>query len=54
MPELIVDGVTGRLAEPGEPEPLAGALIELLSDPERTAAIGIAAHVSVQESHPLA
>jgi glycosyltransferase involved in cell wall biosynthesis len=51
MPELIADGVTGRLVERNEPEPLAGALIELLSDPERTAAMGIAAHASVQETH---
>jgi starch synthase len=47
MPEIIDDGVTGRLVPPSEPEPLADALIELLTDPVKTAAMGQAAYASV-------
>lgn len=37
--EIVVDGVTGRLIEPGV-EPLAAALAELLADPAGAAALG--------------
>jgi starch synthase len=47
IPEIIDDGVTGLLVSPSEPEPLAAALIELLADPVRTAAMGNAAHAGV-------
>ena len=33
VPDLIVDGVTGRLAAPGKPTALADAMLELLGDP---------------------
>jgi phosphatidyl-myo-inositol dimannoside synthase len=39
--EIVVDGVTGRLVEPGA-EPLERALCELLRDPAATAALGAA------------
>ena len=50
--ELIVDGVTGILVPPGEPEPLAKAVISLLADPQKTAVWGSAAkrHVSAKFS----
>lgn len=47
MPEIIDDGVTGRLVPPSEPEPLAAALIEMLTDTVKTAVMGQAAYVSV-------
>jgi glycosyltransferase involved in cell wall biosynthesis len=47
MPEIIDDGVTGRLVPPGEAEPLAAALIELLTDPTKTATMGHAAHAKI-------
>jgi len=47
MPEIIEDGVTGLLVPPGEAEPLALALIELLTEPDRAAAMGRAAHANV-------
>jgi glycosyltransferase involved in cell wall biosynthesis len=47
MPEIIDDGVTGRLVAPGEPEPLAAALIALLADPAKASAMGRAAHAKV-------
>lgn len=49
MPEMIDDGVTGRLVPPGEAGPLAEALIELLADPEKTEDMGRAAYARVLE-----
>jgi N-acetyl-alpha-D-glucosaminyl L-malate synthase BshA len=43
IPEVIVDGTTGCLVEPHDPERLAVALIEVLGDPARRAAMGRAA-----------
>jgi phosphatidylinositol alpha-1,6-mannosyltransferase len=39
--EIVLDGETGLLVEPGV-EPLAAALVELLSDPARATALGAA------------
>lgn len=50
MPELIDDGVSGLLVPRGEPEPLAEALIALLSDTARTARMGRAGHARVLET----
>lgn len=44
MPELIDDGVTGRLVAPGDAGSLADALIEMLADPTRAASMGRTAH----------
>jgi glycosyltransferase involved in cell wall biosynthesis len=51
MPEIIEEGVTGRLVPRGESEPLAQALIDLLSDPVRREAMGRAAHERVLVHH---
>ncbi len=40
--ELVRHGETGLLVEPGEAEPLASAIVELASRPERAAAMGLA------------
>jgi len=48
MPEIIDDGVTGRLVAPGAPQPLAEALIELLADPARAARMGRAGYEQVR------
>ena len=40
IPEVVADGETGLLVPPGEPEPLAVALNELLQDPARAQAMG--------------
>jgi colanic acid/amylovoran biosynthesis glycosyltransferase len=34
IPELVIDGETGLLSEPGDPDSLAGALARTLADPE--------------------
>jgi glycosyltransferase involved in cell wall biosynthesis len=44
MPELISDGVTGRLVPHDDPAALAHALTELASDPGRAHEMGVAAH----------
>lgn len=51
MPEIIDEGVTGRLVARYEPEPLAEALIELLTDPDKASAMGHAAHARVLREH---
>ena len=38
--ELVEDGRTGLLVAPGEAEPLARAIVELASNPERAQAMG--------------
>jgi glycosyltransferase involved in cell wall biosynthesis len=48
MPEIIDDGVSGLIVAAGEPEPLADALVELLSDPDKSARMGKAAFAAVQ------
>ena len=47
MSEIIEEGVSGRLVPRYESEPLAEALIELLTDPAKTATMGHAAHANV-------
>lgn len=40
MPDAVIDGETGLLARPEDPEDLARAICALLRDPERAAALG--------------
>ena len=40
IPEIVRDGVTGRLVAPRDPAALAAGLAEMLGDPERLAAMG--------------
>ena len=41
-PEIVVDGETGVLVPPDDPEAVASAVIDLLADPGRAAAMGAA------------
>jgi glycosyltransferase involved in cell wall biosynthesis len=41
VPDLVEDGVTGLLVDPGDPAALAGALAKLLGDRERRAEMGL-------------
>lgn len=43
-PELVLDGRTGLLVPPADPERLAAAIRELLDDPQRAAEMGDAGH----------
>ena len=49
IPEAVVDGVTGRIVDPGDVPALAGALAALLSDPAACASMGRAARERVLE-----
>lgn len=53
VPELIEDGVTGRLAEPGDPASLAECLAGLLADRAAADRMAAAARVSVASRHDL-
>jgi glycosyltransferase involved in cell wall biosynthesis len=49
LPEIVRDGVTGRLVAPGDPAALAAALTELRDDAADRARLGAAAAVDVRE-----
>jgi glycosyltransferase involved in cell wall biosynthesis len=49
LPEIVRDGVTGRLVAPGDPQALAGALDTLRSDPRLRERLGAAAAADVRE-----
>jgi len=53
IPEIVEDGVTGILFEPGDVEAHAEALLMLASDPERRARMGEAAWRRARERFPL-
>jgi glycosyltransferase involved in cell wall biosynthesis len=48
MPEIVADGETGRLADVGDPDALAAALVEV-TDPERGASMGAAGRRRLEE-----
>jgi glycosyltransferase involved in cell wall biosynthesis len=45
---IVVDGETGLLVTPRDPDALAAAIVELLADPARRAAMGRAARARVE------
>jgi glycosyltransferase involved in cell wall biosynthesis len=47
-PDVVIDGLTGVLVPPGDPEMLARAIVSVLADPHRAAAKGEAARRHVQ------
>jgi alpha-maltose-1-phosphate synthase len=49
IPEVVVDGETGVLVPPGEAEPLAEAVLELLREPERARKLGEAGRLRAVE-----
>ncbi len=49
IPEIVKDGVNGRLIEPGDAAALASALVELLDDPTRRRELGRAGRRLVLE-----
>ena len=48
IPDLVQDGVSGILVEPGNAHTLADALVSALADRERAGELGAAAHAAVQ------
>jgi len=53
VPEIVRQGMTGRLVPPGEPAPLAKALIELLADPGSLKKQGLRAREEVSREFSL-
>lgn len=51
IPELVDDGRTGYLVPPGEPGPLADALIGLMDHPDRAAEFGRAGRRRIEETY---
>jgi glycosyltransferase involved in cell wall biosynthesis len=51
IPELVEDGRTGRLVPPGDPQALAGALLELLDHPDRVEAFGREGRDRIERSY---
>jgi glycosyltransferase involved in cell wall biosynthesis len=52
-PEVVKDGVSGLLAEPGEPAALAGAIAKMLVAGDRAAAYGLAGREAIQREFSL-
>ncbi|MDX6665926.1 MAG: alpha-maltose-phosphate synthase [Solirubrobacteraceae bacterium] len=50
LPDVVDEGHTGFLVPPGEPEPLAAALLRLLSDPELATRLGAEGRRRVETS----
>ena len=48
VPEIVVDGETGLLVSPGDTDGLANALLSLIQDPHRAAALGRAGRRRVE------
>lgn len=53
VPEMLVDGVTGRLVPPRDPEALAEGMLELLSDLDLSRKMGRAARQRVESKFTL-
>jgi len=49
IPDIITDGVTGRLVSPGDAEGIASAVIDLLTDAEKAARIGANAMTAARQ-----
>jgi glycosyltransferase involved in cell wall biosynthesis len=53
VPELVEDGVTGRLVRPQDPGALAAALSELAASPDRGRALGAAGRVTARRRYSI-
>jgi glycosyltransferase involved in cell wall biosynthesis len=51
MPEIVDDNVTGLLVEPGNPQELADAAVELISHPDRAREMGTAGRKKVRQCY---
>src|SRR5262249_56194404 len=55
IPEIIRDGVEGRLHRPGDPDDLAAQIVAMLTDPDGAARLGRPAAARCdREFHPVA
>ncbi len=51
IPEVLRDGINGYIVPPRNPEALAGAILKLLSDPEKAREMGMAGRRMAIEGH---
>ena len=51
MPEIIEDGVTGKIVDHGNPQAIADAAIAIISDPQKAAAMGKAGRTRVLQHY---
>jgi glycosyltransferase involved in cell wall biosynthesis len=51
--DVVADGVNGCLVDPGDPEALALALVELYRQPETRARLGASAHLTIRDNYSL-
>ena len=49
--ELVIDGTTGLLTPPGDPQRLAEAILRLLERPDEARRMGEAGHVMARERY---
>jgi glycosyltransferase involved in cell wall biosynthesis len=49
VPEMVTDGVNGRLLPPGDPSHLAAACLEMLEFPAERAALGARGRAVVEQ-----
>lgn len=54
IPELVEDGVSGRIVAPGDAESLAEAMVDMLRDPERAREYGKAGREKVRQDFDVA
>jgi glycosyltransferase involved in cell wall biosynthesis len=54
LPELIEDGVSGRLVPPSDPVQLGAAIEQLVRDPSRAAVLGNNARLRVERDYTIA
>jgi glycosyltransferase involved in cell wall biosynthesis len=53
IPEIVTEGHTGTLVEPGDPQELADAIVAAFEDPEGTAAMGARARLVAETRDPV-
>ncbi len=53
IPEVVRDGVNGRLVPPDDPAALAGAVVALMDDPAQAYALGQAARLDVERHYTI-
>jgi glycosyltransferase involved in cell wall biosynthesis len=53
IPDLVRDGIEGRVVEPGDVDALAAALAELITQPDLRARMGAATRERAEAAHSL-
>jgi glycosyltransferase involved in cell wall biosynthesis len=54
VPEIVLEGTTGLLVPPGDPAPLAAAIRQILADPARARAMGLAGRTRAEREYDAA